>query len=549
MNYFDLFADDATGIVGSEPRPHDIVPVTEALTGYLEKIQRYMDTMLHEHKSKVNKRGTVTASRIDWSQEIDQLTALWLSEFHLHNLPVTEWLININDQRSHIMHMLNYCYSSRLNSNILKLERNFLSLPRGPNRYNWNLLINACLSLAELASRRHIHLYEYITFTSSVSSSLSSSSSSPPSSFIPIFPSLEEIRLLIDKYFIGFINQFYYWNASEEDPRKYDIQVCMLKLWNQWKDAQKKIILSQRETIPKWIEVSPEWIAIRAKNTNSLPETKFQQGILWKIEGPSYVDRFLWMCNHILGHIENEHRLLDMYESVDVNIESDINMESCRLKVHEWLIQWNSKQPPDSFIKDLSKCIYEHIAPFGSYSYSKRMKTVSHTTLRPDLLFQKMIGTVGVITINALFENELLIKNIVSNPSHPLYDFVLLISFHFNLYQRLIVASFYDEYVIPSSHLLQTGEFRLEAEMTHQQKIKRPLIVNITGKWCVHFNKTWYICHNMTEVILTWLKLIKCECNSSLMNGNKLDHWLIEFGLSQKPPSRYIKKTRLNHSS
>lgn len=301
----------------------------------------------------------------------------------------------------------------------------------------------------------------------------------------------------------------------------------------------------------EWIPpIDESLIQLRCLHTNvRRDEQPIHHGnYLWKRDPIETIKRLPIIQSYILAQIVMEHKLLNQFTHVyPFEHESPCpdsvlkwkNYATSKQLFQQWVLEYClNKQLGDNFTDTLKRITFEHLLPLGARPLGLR---VEGRTMTPDILFRGLVGHAATLYIARLLDDPYSYRHIAYTPTHPLYPYVLLTVLQFSFQQQDVLKSWYETCVVKSSYLLYKSQAEDRfCQQEEQNRARLPLLVILTGKWCIHtFSSSttthqpqWYICEDSTEWILTWLMLVQLQCpNRRLPQTTSIDWWFERFQL------------------
>jgi hypothetical protein len=494
MNLVDMFEPDEGGLNGFQAMPED----HENLLKEVEFCENLINNQL--------KTPEVA---IDFSMYKDKIKHSLMQKFTLFNETKLPELLNGNDAMFRVFITMTYL-DSCFNTKDLSIANN--------NDNTWGVLVNACCSLADIASFRYMHLLD--------------SSRSPA-------PYLSEKQLIYrlknDK--IGFvisllyknINRVYHEDIQEELPIYLIRQQLQPQITAHDQEETRK---RERVLKVKFAEPSEHWIKIREIATHKSEEQQF--GYLWKSTPESYVERFPILCTHVISELLYEHWLLDQFP-INVNVLKPIP-SAVYDKCHNFMLRFFRYEIQGAFFAILHKSVFEHHMPLGARSYTVRISRSGETRgllETPEIVFQKAIGTTATKYLVSLMDTENKIIEIGKNKKHPLYPFVFLAVFHFHMLQSSSAATnrqfFYRDRVFANSRFLADKRVIRHLNITNDKTI--PVIMCVTNVWHVYHRRQWLPCSGLIEAILQWATIVIKDFDGFLIDRFQIKAVVEPFGI------------------
>lgn len=602
MNIEDVMVEDIHGIMGSEPEPVDITGQTKYVLETRHKLQAY----LYASMNHPQRRGPDGVNFLDEIERLREWWIQGFAFHNKRNLD--SFPCNFNDVLSHLYIQLGYIQCHRHYSKVLEFEKRWTVSSQGEYNYTLIVdACCALASLAGCKHYHLMKDPELQRSTPSSFSSFSSSSHVPLTlgqlelqhklieqeriekekqqvqysmdidHSLPLpFPSLQDLETLIVDHHLGFINLWYYYrHAKNEETQSCEWEIRM-KLTEYIRSLQIRYhtqIEGQRERqrllsleeekggeereeeqkgeddpIPKeWLPPSPRWKKERGWHTYMMAEEQpvYDGCYYWYRTPLSYVDRFVVLQTHVFAQVEMEHLLFNKYPQYKFD-RWQRNPARSSVLFQEWVKVQTSKLDPDGFVKVFKQLVFEHILPLGGRTISTRTKD---NYKEPDIVFKDMIGHRATMYMASLLEDHPSRSHIANTLTHPLYPYLVLSVLHFSLKQQgQALSNFIQDCIVPSSKLLLVSKERGEEDRfarTTQHGITRvPLLILLTGKYCIHsmYNQEeeeegqeigtgyWYVCDNVIEWVLTWFSLCYLQYPSlGFPIGRSFKHWLKQF--------------------
>lgn len=508
-----------------ERPPQDRIPLLQLLHANEQAI-RLVATAVPEARHGFSNHKPAKPIYGDFKLQIRELEDRWLSSFASLNQCPAPLAWNLNDVCFHQLCRMTYFQDARRHHLV---EEQKVAAAADSDRpvstyYDWKRVVDSCARISALACTRHMHM-------------MAEKAADFQQHPLP-FPSKEEAYKLMGD--LCFLLAWYYYRQdpiSEDEARRSGVttRLHIKTTIHQHLDDLTRVAadseagptrVNPRLVVPEKYRPSAQWLAIRLEQSGEAKDIR--QGALWKADVESCVDRLVPWAGHVVAQILGEHRLLEKrWPSAPVELQRQVKpiAPDLRANVRRYLRDWLLTDPPSSFMDNYRIYCLEHLLPIASRTYHTRERVGGSTKTKPDVLMNMHLGATCIKQLVGWLQNVEGVRTVADSPTHPLYPWVFLSVFDFDLFQCRNIRWCRDHFISPGALLGPLAEGRLQESMEHNQK-RRPVVSCVAGHWRVHYDGAWWNGGgDLVDAILIYLQILTLHCRAQLADGTSLASW------------------------
>lgn len=228
---------------------------------------------------------------------------------------------------------------------------------------------------------------------------------------------------------------------------------------------------------------------------------------------------FVSTASRVLRHIHIHHHLLSCYPHFQLHVSPVTR--AMRDHLASWLCDKSQLQLTDGFIRFYRSVSFEMFLPLGARFITSRDPFANRED--PLTCLETTLGVETAAYIQSYAEMET--TSIASDPSHPMYDKLLLLLFHYMLKQYTSGAfDFVGDDEAPTV-LLHYDVDRVAEETALTKRFvilqRRPLLCQLQKLWFMHANGRWMPCKDLQDALLLWMIMVREHYQG--MVGNDVD--------------------------
>ncbi len=249
-------------------------------------------------------------------------------------------------------------------------------------------------------------------------------------------------------------------------------------------------------------------------------------GWLWSAKDNLLFKTLLPLANRVLHKHATDVYILRRYEQLEITERP--YTETMANNFRNWLTDRCRYQCADEFSLRYHSMVYEAWLPLHSRQQRDRCKMTQFDQAMALQVMEEEIGVDTAISLTEIVNTD--IKDVVKDPTHRMYDYLVLSMFNYVMLHTCMIK-FFDEYYLPN---WQQGRQLLKLKenndgWTQLRTERRPFIFQISHKWYVQHQRVMYPCVDATDAILCWLSVIRKTYKDKLEYGVTISHFVSVF--------------------
>lgn len=244
-------------------------------------------------------------------------------------------------------------------------------------------------------------------------------------------------------------------------------------------------------------------------------ESNANKGWLWSQTANEMLCNLIPLCSRVFSEIIRTRQLKQLYPIKNM---TNITPQSI-IRLADWTIKQCSIEVEDDFNSIFTDLAHELQLPMGSRLQSQRKTTTRDDKDMPIRILERELGYDTVSRLGSIANTKPI--DIANNPNHDNYDALIFAVFDMRLTQTK-KTSLIKEYIIPptqySNQQLKRGieTHKLFSTTEFHSQRRYPLITLLQRKWTIHYRSTWFICDSASEALLGWILIIQQEFKGNL---------------------------------
>jgi hypothetical protein len=239
-------------------------------------------------------------------------------------------------------------------------------------------------------------------------------------------------------------------------------------------------------------------------------------------EKPEAIPRtFMVIASRLFRCIDIEAELCSHFPQLYLAPAAQPQYEALRA----WLRECADIQVGDMFLMQFRMMCFEYMVPMGSRLDTMRSASQQGEEEPINNVLQKHLGI--NVAQHLQEQGGVKLPVIASDPSHPLYDMLLLKMFTYMFEMKLKLSFWEVPYIVKPWELLRDPEKTMKHALAEDRLSddRRPVFFYLLRQWRLLVDRQWVVCNSLSEAILLWLRLIMEQFGGEL-EGGQLVHRL-----------------------
>lgn len=227
-------------------------------------------------------------------------------------------------------------------------------------------------------------------------------------------------------------------------------------------------------------------------------------GLLWNTNTCNMF-HFITLTSRVFYYFELQKHIFEKYRLLHY---PEIKYKTYhKLAFLKWIEECDQYNDEEFWISNFRRLSYEYIMPIGAMDHNKRtIKTLDDIILAQNAIEEQL----GIDTTLAIIE-QMKIKIYDIDEDHLTYEMKLLQTIEKYFFTDFLY-DFISQHILISNRLSQY-HFIIDKVIEDYQPPRRPMIINLFGKWFIHslLDKEigWLECEDFIDAFLKWCVIIR----------------------------------------